>query len=95
MADPEPVIDVAALSREIAQEAMVLDANEVRWRDKQQFLERRGYMLRPRYRPGWIPSWTGLDRIPPCTEDAEPLPVSTLLPSCVLLPTCSYRSVTT
>ncbi|KAH9918119.1 uncharacterized protein B0H18DRAFT_680318 [Fomitopsis serialis] len=30
---------------------------ECRWRDRQQFLESRGYMLRPRYQPDWIPSW--------------------------------------
>lgn len=30
---------------------------EIRWRDRQLFLQARGYMLRPRYRPGWVPSW--------------------------------------
>ena len=30
---------------------------EEQWRDRQPMLEQRGYMLRPRYRPGWIPSW--------------------------------------
>ncbi|KAI0057008.1 hypothetical protein BV25DRAFT_1995244 [Artomyces pyxidatus] len=30
---------------------------EIRWRDRQVFLESRGYLLRPRLRPGWIPSW--------------------------------------
>ena len=77
MVDPEIILAHAELARKIAQDAMVLDANEIRWRDRQQFLERQGYMLRPRYRPGWIPSWTGLNALPPCREDAEPLPVST------------------
>ncbi|KAI0775850.1 kinase-like domain-containing protein [Trametes elegans] len=27
------------------------------WRDHQVWLQERGYMLRPRYRPGWVPSW--------------------------------------
>ncbi|KAI0316379.1 hypothetical protein OF83DRAFT_1060461 [Amylostereum chailletii] len=27
------------------------------WRDHQVFLQSRGYMLRPRLRPGWTPSW--------------------------------------
>lgn len=27
------------------------------WRDHQGWLAERGYMLRPRYRPGWEPSW--------------------------------------
>lgn len=31
------------------------------WRDHQQWLEEKGYMLRPRYRPGWVPSWQGTD----------------------------------
>ncbi|KAI0057002.1 hypothetical protein BV25DRAFT_1831644 [Artomyces pyxidatus] len=30
---------------------------EIRWRDRQVFLESKGYLLRPRLRPGWIPSW--------------------------------------
>ncbi|OBZ71812.1 hypothetical protein A0H81_08237 [Grifola frondosa] len=30
---------------------------ELRWRDRQQFLESQGYMLRPRYHPDWSPSW--------------------------------------
>lgn len=36
----------------------VLSEDEVFWRDHQQYLESKGYMLRPRYRPGWVPSWT-------------------------------------
>ncbi|KAI9063466.1 hypothetical protein FKP32DRAFT_1572015 [Trametes sanguinea] len=27
------------------------------WRDHQPFFAEHGYMLRPRYRPGWVPSW--------------------------------------
>jgi hypothetical protein len=34
-----------------------LRASEIPWRDRQPWLEEQGYMLRPRYRPGWIPSW--------------------------------------
>ncbi|EJF57667.1 hypothetical protein DICSQDRAFT_68869 [Dichomitus squalens LYAD-421 SS1] len=34
-----------------------LPAPEAWWRDRQQWLAERGYMLRPRYRPGWQPSW--------------------------------------
>ncbi|KZV74071.1 kinase-like protein [Peniophora sp. CONT] len=34
-----------------------LSTFESAWRDRQEFLESRGYMLRPRLRPGWIPSW--------------------------------------
>lgn len=27
------------------------------WRDHQEWLAAAGYMLRPRYKPNWIPSW--------------------------------------
>ncbi|KZV68671.1 hypothetical protein PENSPDRAFT_609701 [Peniophora sp. CONT] len=30
---------------------------EIAWRDRQLFLQSRGYMLRPRLRPDWAPSW--------------------------------------
>ncbi|KAJ3017218.1 hypothetical protein NUW54_g639 [Trametes sanguinea] len=31
--------------------------DEVEWQSRQQFLEKHGYMLRPRYHKGWKPSW--------------------------------------
>ena len=34
-----------------------LNEDEVWWRDHQPWLQERGYMLRPRYRPDWVPSW--------------------------------------
>ncbi|CCL99642.1 uncharacterized protein FIBRA_01662 [Fibroporia radiculosa] len=33
------------------------------WRDRQEWLEQRGYMLRPRYRPDWKPSWEGNKKV--------------------------------
>lgn len=30
---------------------------EIWWRDHQVWLQECGYMLRPRYRPDWVPSW--------------------------------------
>ncbi|KZT13120.1 uncharacterized protein LAESUDRAFT_690312 [Laetiporus sulphureus 93-53] len=45
------------------------------WVDRQPFLESRGYMLRPRYRPGWVPSWRGTDEYPWLFEDSISLPV--------------------
>ena len=53
-----------------------LSSFEIKWRDRQPFLESKGYMLRPRLRPGWTPSWlsTG-QRFYKC-EDAVRLPVS-------------------
>lgn len=34
-----------------------LTSGEIWWRDHQVWLQERGYMLRPRYRPDWVPSW--------------------------------------
>ena len=34
-----------------------LHPGEVFWRDHQIWLFEKGYMLRPRHRPGWVPSW--------------------------------------
>jgi hypothetical protein len=53
-----------------------LSSHEVKWRDRQPFLESKGYMLRPRLRPGWTPSWlsTGQDHYN--CEDGARLPVS-------------------
>lgn len=49
--------------------------NEERWRDRAEFLQSRGYMLRTRLRPGWVPSWRGTDQDPFCCEDAISTPV--------------------
>ncbi|EIW62679.1 uncharacterized protein TRAVEDRAFT_113187 [Trametes versicolor FP-101664 SS1] len=34
-----------------------LTDGEIWWRDHQVWLQECGYMLRPRYRPNWVPSW--------------------------------------
>ena len=39
-----------------------IDGPEVWWAARQETLEHAGYMLRPRYRPGWKPSWAGTDK---------------------------------
>jgi hypothetical protein len=37
-----------------------LDGIEIRyWRNNYEWLRDRGYQLRPRYSPDWIPSWIG------------------------------------
>lgn len=38
-----------------------LDSYEIFWRDRFLFFEAHGYRLRPRFRPGWIPSWYAKD----------------------------------
>ncbi|KAJ7267694.1 kinase-like domain-containing protein [Mycena haematopus] len=35
-----------------------LTGGEVYWRDHHDWLKESGYVLRPRFRPDWIPSWT-------------------------------------
>jgi hypothetical protein len=47
--------------------------NEVEtwWVERQQVLERAGYMLRPRYRPGWKPSWEGTNKFYFHCEDGQ------------------------
>jgi hypothetical protein len=46
------------------------------WVERQEALERAGYMLRPRYRPGWQPSWTGTGRFYLDFEDGQGIAVS-------------------
>jgi hypothetical protein len=58
-----------------------LDPLERWWRDRQKWLEDHGYMLRPRYRPGWTPSWLGIAQDSFLSEDAPSMMVRTVLPS--------------
>ena len=53
-----------------------LSSFETKWRDRQPFLESKGYMLRPRLRPGWTPSWLSTGRRFFDCEDSVRLPVS-------------------
>jgi len=46
---------------------------EVFWCQHQPWLESCGYMLRPRYRLGWVPSWYGTDKNPRHCEDGHAL----------------------
>jgi hypothetical protein len=54
---------------------------EVFWRDHQTWLEECGYMLRPRYRPGWQPSWISnkKDTYFLCEDGQIPTLISTML----------------
>ena len=55
-----------------------LDVVEKWWVERQEALERVGYMLRPRFRPGWQPSWAGTKTNKPYYyfEDGEAIGVS-------------------
>jgi len=48
----------------------ILDKQESKWRDLYHYLLERGFMLRPRYSLGWIPSWIGKSCEPWECEDA-------------------------
>ncbi|KAH9944726.1 hypothetical protein B0H21DRAFT_823236 [Amylocystis lapponica] len=53
---PAPTTFADSLARRKAS-CSKLEEREYWWRDHQQWLQACGYMLRPRYRPGWTPSW--------------------------------------
>jgi hypothetical protein len=48
-----------------------LNGFEVFWRDHQEWLSSIGYLLRPRFRPGWVPSWIGTGKHPRDFEDGK------------------------
>jgi|SRR5712672_776095 len=39
-----------------------IEQTEKWWVERQEALERAGYLLRSRYRPGWEPSWAGTNK---------------------------------
>lgn len=49
------------------------------WVRHQLWLEGCGYILRPRLRPDWIPSWYGTDKSPDYAKDGQVAPVRTRL----------------
>ncbi|EKM49303.1 uncharacterized protein PHACADRAFT_131824 [Phanerochaete carnosa HHB-10118-sp] len=49
--------ELRRLQEQTAEIHAQLTTSEREWARKQPFLESRGYLLRSRYRPGWIPSW--------------------------------------
>ncbi|KAL1945818.1 hypothetical protein VTO73DRAFT_1820 [Trametes versicolor] len=63
-ASATPTSQVAAFLRLPVSELEKLSKHECWWCDHQSWLAEQGYMLRPRYRPGWTPLWhTKLDLI--------------------------------
>lgn len=70
-----------------------LGQHEEWWVERQQALEQAGYMLRPRYRPGWKRSWAETDKFCLSFEDGQLLMVSVNhFPSSVVLMTPSTVS---
>ena len=62
-----PTLD--AIQRFQSSPDTVISPQESKWRDLYHFLFNRGLELRPRYRPGWVPSWLGTDLSPWACED--------------------------
>ncbi|TEB15506.1 hypothetical protein FA13DRAFT_1747516 [Coprinellus micaceus] len=57
-----------------------LGKGEQYWRDRYQWLLERGYRLRTRYHPDWVPSWqTDPNLSEGLTEDSETLPFGRLI----------------
>ncbi|KAL5536309.1 hypothetical protein ACEPAF_130 [Sanghuangporus sanghuang] len=52
---------------------------EIVWRDRFKMLEQLGYLLRPRFRPGWVPSWLNTNKRPLLCEDSLFNPVPKLI----------------
>ncbi|KAG8730553.1 hypothetical protein FRC11_006426 [Ceratobasidium sp. 423] len=56
-----------------------LSEAERRWVSFQPYLLSKGYQLRPRYRPGWQPSWKTTNANPyDCEDSGNALPLRTL-----------------
>lgn len=55
-----------------ARGARSLARSEIWFRDRQPLFASRGYILRPRFRLDWTPSWKGTNIIPYFCEDSHP-----------------------
>lgn len=63
-----------------------LDPREVWWRDRYKELSNRGYLLRPRYSPQWVPSWRTSNKDWTGSEDGKRLKVRKSFASVGILP---------
>jgi len=52
-----------------------LSEPEIWWSEHYQWLKDSGYLLRPRYAPGWVPSWKGTKKDRLLCEDGRALEV--------------------
>ncbi|PBK97526.1 hypothetical protein ARMGADRAFT_1162399 [Armillaria gallica] len=48
-----------------------LTITEIFWRDHCVWLKEYGYKVRPRFQPGWKPSWTGTNKLSMLCEDSQ------------------------
>ena len=61
---------ISSIQKDTSKGRWDLNESERWWRDRYNFLLRRGYSLRPRFRPGWTPSWLGTNVLPFYCEDS-------------------------
>lgn len=64
-----PAEEAAALRKDYAA-LFDLYPNEIRWAGYYEYLLGQGYQLRPRFRPGWVPSWKDKNLDPHECEDS-------------------------
>jgi hypothetical protein len=67
----QQAIDFLEEDYRVDRELGAINAIEAWWIERQEALERAGYMLRPRYRAGWKPSWEGTKKLYFHCEDGQ------------------------
>jgi hypothetical protein len=67
--------ELAAFGAERDKRPGALSVDEIWWRQQYQWLKARGYLLRPRYAPDWVPSWEGSKQYALACEDGQVLHV--------------------
>ncbi|KAI0693498.1 kinase-like domain-containing protein [Cytidiella melzeri] len=67
--------ETPTLSEQVATFAKTRSKYELAWVAKSDFLYSKGYLLRPRYLDGWVPSWEKTGQRPQQCEDFHNLPL--------------------
>jgi hypothetical protein len=67
----QQVIDFLEENYHVDRELGAINAIEAWWVERQEALEPAGYMLRPRYRADWKPSWEGTKKLYFRCEDGQ------------------------
>jgi hypothetical protein len=73
--NPQSGLDETHLVPPPKEKYAVLTPGERWWRDMSGILETKGYRLRPRFQPGWRPSWQVTGRAFETCEDGYPRPI--------------------
>lgn len=65
---------------QVSREIGTLFDSEIWWRDHFHEIKSHGYILRPRYRPDWVPSWKNSGKDFFTVEDGQPTLVGIVRP---------------